>query len=78
MKHLHCTTCKFTLPVTAAETESYKASIPMHCGVPMIPDGEGLPAPAVTPAETPTAKAEAKAEEPKKEKKGFFGKKKKG
>lgn len=75
MKHLHCTTCKFTLPVPPTEAESYKASTPMHCGVPMIPDGEGLPAPVATPAETPTA--EAKAEEPKKEKKGFFGKKKK-
>lgn len=65
MKHLHCATCKFTLPVNdSKEAEAYKAAPPMHCGELMLADSEAAPV--------------ATTEEPKKEeKKGFFGGKKK-
>lgn len=46
MKHLHCTACKFTLPVADAEVATYKANLPMHCGASMVPDGGGLAAEA--------------------------------
>ena len=69
MKHLHCTTCKFTLPVgSPEEAATYEANMPMHCGQPMVTDGA-----SASPAPTEAA--------PKEEKKGLFGgksKKKKG
>jgi hypothetical protein len=68
VKQLHCTTCKFTLPVNdSKEAETYKASPPMHCGELMLADG-GAPVPV-----GPTEEAAPKKEE----KKGFFGGKKK-
>lgn len=75
MKHLHCTTCKFTLEVgNSEEAKAYTANMPMHCGQPMVADSSAASVPA-----TPEHKEEAL---PKEEKKGFFGglgkKKKKG
>ena len=62
MKHLHCTVCKFTLPVNPEEAKVYKANLPMHCGQAMVVDGGSAPA--------PEPKEEAA---PKEEKKGLFG-----
>lgn len=81
MKSLHCTTCKFTLPVSADEAKAYAETPPMHCGAPMLAD-DVEPKPALTPPDRPLAKAKVEAEAPKpeekkKEKRGFFGGKKK-
>jgi hypothetical protein len=68
VKHLHCTTCKFTLPVeNPEESKAYAANMPMHCGQPMLADGADAPAPA----------AAEPVPEPKEEKKGFFSRSKK-
>lgn len=70
MKHLHCATCKFTLPVNdSKEAAAYRENVPMHCGTPMESD-----APSVVPPKDEVPKEEAL---PKEEKKGFFSRSKK-
>jgi hypothetical protein len=66
MKHLHCTHCKFTLPVTPDEASTYKAAIPMHCGHEMVPDGAGKPVEETKPVEAPVEKEEKKKGKKKK------------
>lgn len=56
MKFLRCATCKFTLSVSPEEARSYAEQLPLHCGAPMLSDGE----------QAPVLAAKANPEEPKK------------